>query len=695
MAFLDLFGDDRSIYAITGDGSLLWYRDDLRDGSNGPNAERGWAPGSGSQIGRGWNGFAGVFSGGNGVIYAIRETGELLWYRDDLRDGSNGPNAERGWAPGSGSQIGRGWNGFAGVFSGGNGVIYAIRETGELLWYRDDLRDGSNGPNAERGWAPGSGSQIGRGWNGFAGVFSGGNGVIYAIRETGELLWYRDDLRDGSNGPNAERGWAPGSGNQIGHGWADFGAVFTTGKPDGIIYAVTATSDLLWYRDDLRDGTNGADAARGWAARSGSAIGIGWSIEPKSLIAGYASPLSAGPGDTVEIKLSARRQSPCTVQVFRLRENDDGSVGVPVADAFDAVVGVQPVPADAWESGCGWATTVDIDVDPAWRSGLYSARVVSQDGSDACDVVFVVRAGAEKSAFLLIANTNCWNAYNAWGGVSNYSGHAEVVTLSFDRPNPGAAPQAFDQGAYTPNHLTAAEIWVSTWLEDAGYEFDTCSDWDFHHHDSDPADYRAVILSTHPEYWSQHMAQQLADYVAGGGRLLYWGGNGIFRQVQFADGGRSMITGSSPAWFCGNAWADGPKPRELLGVAYDIAHDGLYPARCGYVIDDPGHPFLAGTGLKAGDVVGGQGRNGGGACGWEVDTAIDFGEGNGAAPAGEQILGHGQLVTADGYTGHMTYYDNEAGGFVFAIGSISFGGSLPEDAELQVIARNALDSCLP
>jgi hypothetical protein len=42
----------------------------------------------------------------------------------------------------------------------------------------------------------------------------------------------------------------------------------------------------------------------------------------------------------------------------------------------------------------------------------------------------------------------------------------------------------------------------------------------------------------------------------------------------------------------------------------------------------------------------------------------------------------------------MTYYKNAAGGFVFAIGSISFGGSLVVDEKLQVIARNALDSCL-
>jgi hypothetical protein len=518
---------------------------------------------------------------------------------------------------------------------------------------------------------------------------------IYAVTGDGSLLWYRDELRDGSNGPNAERGWAPGSGNQIGIGWDAFTSVFTPGAGDGIIYAVTPTSDLLWYRDELRDGSNGPNAERGWAPGSGNQIGIGWSIEPRTLLTGYAAPLSVDPGGTVEIKLSARRATPCTVQVLRLRENDDGSVGVPVGDPVATVVSRQPVPPDAWQSGCGWATTVSLDIDPTWPSGLYSARTTAEDATASFDVVFVVRPGAEKRPLLLLANTNCWNAYNAWGGVSNYTQHAEVVTLSFDRPNPAAAPSALAQdGTYTPNHLTAAEIWVSTWLEDAGYPVDTCADRDFHDGDPDPAEYRAVILSTHPEYWSQAMAQRLADYVAGGGRLLYWGGNGIFRQVEFAGDGAAMTTGSSPAWFCGNAWADGPKPRTLLGVAYDIAHDHLYPARCGYVVEQPDHPFFAGTGLTSGAVIGTKGRNGGGACGWEADTAIDFGEGNGAAPPGEQVLGHGELVTAEGYTGHMTYYENDAGGFVFALGSISFGGSLPVDENLQTITRSALDACL-
>ena len=116
-----------------------------------------------------------VFSADHGgAIYAIRPDGRLHWYKDNNRSGGNGPNAQTGWAPSSGSQISFGWEIFERVFYGGDGIIYAVSPKGRLLWYKDDNRSGGNGPNAQTGWAPGSGSQISFGWEIFERVFYGG-----------------------------------------------------------------------------------------------------------------------------------------------------------------------------------------------------------------------------------------------------------------------------------------------------------------------------------------------------------------------------------------------------------------------------------------------------------------------------------------------------------------------------------------
>ena len=310
--------------------------------------------------------------------------------------------------------------------------------------------------------------------------------------------------------------------------------------------------------------------------------------------------------------------------------------------------------------------------------------------------MFVVRPAptAERAKLLVLANTNCWNAYNAWGGRSNYSVANSGITLSFERPNPETQPDARTDGGWAANHLTAAEIWLLTWLEHQGYSYDTCSDADLHDGAVELADYRALVLSTHPEYWSQLMASRVAQYLDGGGHLLYLGGNGAFRTVEPSPDGSAMTTGADAGHWCAEAWSpDGPFPRTLLGVAYDVTADGYYPQRCGYVVDDASHRFYAGTGLVNGGVFAATGRNGGGACGWEVDCASAAFEGGPAAPD-VSILAHGQLVTGAGYRGDITYYDTAGGGFVLAIGSITATGGLGADSRLDTFVANALNEAI-
>jgi hypothetical protein len=272
-----------SIYGITESGQLLWYQDAKRDGTNDPNGGSGWAPRSGSPIGTGWEEFSYIFAGSDpGVIYAVKPTGELLWYRDLAQNGTNGPQGGSGWDHRSGSQIGKGWNVASHVFSGLNGVIYLIKPTGELFWYRDLKRDGTNNTNTGGGWDPHSGKQIGIGWNNFSQVFSSpfpsttnASCIIYGVKPTGELIWNKDLKGDGSNAPNGNSGWDPHSGSQIGNGWQIFTDVFSPGG--GLIYAIKKSGELLWYEDQMHNGTEG------WAIRSGSQIGIEWFLVPAAL----------------------------------------------------------------------------------------------------------------------------------------------------------------------------------------------------------------------------------------------------------------------------------------------------------------------------------------------------------------------------------------------------------------------------
>jgi hypothetical protein len=141
------------IYAITPDGRLLWYRY-----TPDPSGTAQWDANSSQQIGDGWQDFTWVFSGGGGLIYAVTPDGDLLYYRDVFGNGANAADGSTGWDPNSGAAIGFGWSDFRHVLSGGGGVIYAVTEDGNLLWYGDQLQDGTNGPEATQGWATASGS---------------------------------------------------------------------------------------------------------------------------------------------------------------------------------------------------------------------------------------------------------------------------------------------------------------------------------------------------------------------------------------------------------------------------------------------------------------------------------------------------------------------------------------------------------
>ena len=120
------------------------------------------------------------------AIYHIDAGGHLTWMRHE--DAWNGGGKET-WVQ---NRVGSGWNRFRRVFAGGQGIVYAMMENGDLYWYKHfGYADGA--PN----WAPAQ--KVGTGWQVFKHVFSDRQGHIYAITAQGELLWY-DHLgrQDGS-----------------------------------------------------------------------------------------------------------------------------------------------------------------------------------------------------------------------------------------------------------------------------------------------------------------------------------------------------------------------------------------------------------------------------------------------------------------------------------------------------------------
>lgn len=371
-----------------------------------------------------------------------------------------------------------------------------------------------------------------------------------------------------------------------------------------------------------------------------------------------------------------------------------------------------------WDNGFGVHSQV---ITAPKRSGLYYFHAKSETG-EFFSFPLVVAPAKPQASVAVLASTNTWNAYNAFGGRSNYIMAARMIDmpivnsksdlpryrladygewrgsetfdpLSFDRPEPyNHVPE--DVQCTDPIegrqacHLAPAEWRVLGWLEQQGVAYDLYSDYQLHDGTLDLACYRALVLSVHPEYWSAEMYWRVKRWVfERGGKLLYLGGNGLNCRVDYLDDGRAMR--------CLNAWPVDCESRfhhqleseaNLLGVVFsDAGAMTVAP----YEVIESRHWIFAGTGLRKGDTFGHQTlheRYGPGASGHETDKVSP------SSPKNITLLARG--LNPDDGGAHMTVFDTPSGGAVFAAGSITYPAALLCDEAVSTITANALQRFL-
>jgi len=220
----------RVIYAIKPDGSLGWYR---HLGYENGTAE--WENnGVFKQVGENWQVIQFAFRADSNIIYGVNSNGELGLYR------------HLGWQIGSNmwenngqfKRVGEDWQTIRYAFSGGGNIIYAIKPSGELGWYKHlGQEDGT--PRWENN---GQFKTIATGWQDYTMAFSAGNGIIYAIKSNGELGWFKHlGYQNGSST------WENnGVFKRVGEDWNLLQHVFYGGN--NIIYAIKPNGDLGWYK---------------------------------------------------------------------------------------------------------------------------------------------------------------------------------------------------------------------------------------------------------------------------------------------------------------------------------------------------------------------------------------------------------------------------------------------------------------
>jgi hypothetical protein len=111
------------------------------------------------------------------------------------------------------------------------------------------------------------GSVVGSGWGPFAWTGSGGDGVLYALTRSGELRWYRYDYK--------AAGWTPGSGRVVGVGFTPGAKVLNIAvAANGWIYTVRSDGRLALYQH-----TGRLAGTPNWVNGTGFVLGRGWTAD--------------------------------------------------------------------------------------------------------------------------------------------------------------------------------------------------------------------------------------------------------------------------------------------------------------------------------------------------------------------------------------------------------------------------------
>jgi N,N-dimethylformamidase len=264
---------------------------------------------------------------------------------------------------------------------------------------------------------------------------------------------------------------------------------------------------------------------------------------------------------------------------------------------------------------------------------------------------------------------------------------------------------------------------VVDWLHAIGQNFDVITDDRIHEEGvALLKDYRCVITGSHPEYHSTAMLDAFEAYLAGGGRLMYLGGNGFYWRVsthpdlpgvievrrgeagtrcfELPPGERHHGWGGE----AGGLWrSQGRAPQRLVGVgfvtegfdenSYFIRDAGSFDRRAAFIFE----------GIAPDERIGDFGVLGG-AAGYELDAADPVL----GTPPHALVLAHSvehsnvYLLTPEemlaGFPGldaiendkvraELVFFECANGGGVFSTGSITWAASLSHNGYDNNVAR--------
>ncbi|MBW5482764.1 hypothetical protein GPJ59_12940 [Streptomyces bambusae] len=410
---------------------------------------------------------------------------------------------------------------------------------------------------------------------------------------------------------------------------------------------------------------------------------------PARAVEGFAERTSVRPGEPLALRVSTTAPS-YTVSAYRMGWY--GGARARLVWRSGALPGLRQPPAAVEPATrmayAPWQRTAVLDTS-GWPEGAYLLRLDAGRGTGQRFVPVTVRSAVAAGRTVLVNAVATWQAYNRWGGADLYKGadgrkSSRSLRVTFDRPYENR------QGA---GQFLVFEAPLVALAERLGLPLAYATGPDVAREPQLLCGAAAVVSPGHDEYWSPEQRGRVGAARDAGTNLAVLGANCCYRRVRFEPSGvgadRIVVCykddyAQDPGYRRGlpptNDFRRPPlaEPESsLLGVIYDG-----YPVDAPYVVTDPDHWLLRGTGARLGDS-------------FPHLVGVEYDRVNTAYPTPRpiEVLAHSPVVCKGRRSyADTAYFSLPGGAGVFATGTMRWVEALDADEPGRGRKNHGLDA---